>query len=57
VTTVAEVLNIMSVCLYSCLTYPAYAELHCHLWRVRPYHFIPHYLTNGTIFGGLGGRY
>ena len=23
-----------------------------HLWPLRPFHIIPHYLINGTIFGG-----
>jgi hypothetical protein len=46
----------MSVCLYSCVTYPSgkshlfCAVLYCHLWPVWLYHIFPHYLTNGTIF-------
>ena len=41
----------MSVCLYSCLSYPACAVLYCHLWSVWLYHIFPHYLINGTILG------
>jgi len=29
----------------------ACALLHCHLWPVRLYHILPHYLINGTITG------
>jgi hypothetical protein len=45
-----EVLNIRSVCPYFCLSYPA-LKAHApysHLW---PYHILPHYLLNGTVFG------
>jgi hypothetical protein len=28
------------------------AVLYSHLWTVRLYHTFPHYLTNGTTFGG-----
>jgi len=27
-------------------------RIHCHLWSVRLYHILLHYLTNGMIFGG-----
>ena len=27
------------------------AVLYCHLWHVRLYHMVPHYLKHGTIFG------
>jgi hypothetical protein len=46
----------MSVCLYSCFSYPPCkshpfcAALYCHLWPA-PLYIFPHYLTNGTIFG------
>jgi hypothetical protein len=47
----------MSVCLYSCLSYPA-CKLHlfcavlcCHLWPVRLYHIFSHYPMNGTTSG------
>jgi hypothetical protein len=46
------------VCLYSglsylpCKTYLFSAVLYCHLWPVCLYHIFPHYLINGTIFGG-----
>jgi hypothetical protein len=36
----------MCVFRFSCPT------LHCHLWPVWLYHVFPHYLINGTIFGG-----
>jgi len=60
VTTVAMekqyVLNIMRVCLYSCLGYPActpypYSTVIRHLHPVWPYHIFPHYLINGMTFG------
>ena len=38
------------------LKYPvcnAYAQ-YCHLWPLRLYNIFPHYLTKGTIFGGVG---
>ena len=50
------VLHIVSVCLCSCLSYPAsQGHLFCtasyfHLWPVWLYHILPHYLINGTIF-------
>jgi hypothetical protein len=49
------VLNIPSVCLYSCRSYPACnvhlccAAIYCPLWPVCMYHIIPHYLITGTI--------
>jgi hypothetical protein len=51
----------MSVCLYSCLSYPACKSLlfcaalyeYCHLWPVWLCHIFPHYLINGTSFGKL----
>jgi hypothetical protein len=55
-----EVLNVMSVCLYSCFSYPACkphffcAVLYCHLWPVWVYHSFQHCHINGTIFGGGG---
>jgi len=51
-----EEINIMSVYLYSCLSYPAwpshlsYTILYCHQWPVQLYHTFPHYLIHGTIF-------
>ena len=48
------VLNIMSVCLYSCLSYPACkahffcVELNSHLQPTWLYHIFTHYLINGT---------
>ena len=51
-----EKINIMSVCLFSCLSYPAWPShlfctiLYCHLWPVQLYHIFPHYLIYGTIF-------
>jgi hypothetical protein len=47
----------MSVCLYSCLSYPAsrshlfYAVLYCHLWHVWLYYIFLRYLITVTIFG------
>jgi hypothetical protein len=46
----------MSVCLYSCLSYPAckshtFCVVLCHLWPGCLYYIFPHYLINGTIFG------
>jgi hypothetical protein len=44
-------LNIMSVYVYSCLSYQACrsplfcAVLYCHLWPVWLYHIFPHYFT------------
>jgi hypothetical protein len=29
--------------------------IYCYLWSVWPYRIVPHYLINGTIFGGRGG--
>ena len=62
VTTVAveeqEVLNIMSGCQYSCLSYQACklhffcSELYQHLWHVWLYHISLHYLINSAIFRG-----
>ena len=46
----------MSLCLYSCLSYPAckvllsYAVLYRHLWPVWLYHIFPNHLINETIF-------
>ena len=42
-----------SDCVYSlrytaCNTHAPY----CHLWPALLYHIFPHYLINGTIFGG-----
>jgi hypothetical protein len=38
------------------LSYPACKAhapfLYCHLWPVRICNIFPHYLINGTIFGG-----
>ena len=51
-----EEINIMSVCLFSFLNYPAgpshlfYSILYCHLWPVQLYHIFPRYLIHGTIF-------
>jgi hypothetical protein len=28
----------------------AWAVLYCHLWPVRLYHILPHYLINDTVF-------
>ena len=48
----------MSLCLYSCLSYPACklhlfcAALYRHLWPVWPYRIFPQYLINGRIFWG-----
>jgi hypothetical protein len=56
-----QVLNITSICLYSCLSYLGCklhlfcAELHCHLWPVWLYHIFPYYLINGMIFFFGGG--
>ena len=50
VTTVEAVLNITNVCFYSCLSYPACAELYCRMWPAPLYHCSAHYLINGTIF-------
>jgi hypothetical protein len=47
----------MSVCLYSCRSYPACkahpfnAALYCRVWPVWLYHVFPLYLINSTIFG------
>ena len=49
-------LNIMRVCLYSCLVYPVCQSdlfssvLHCHVWPVWQYHIFVHDIINGTIF-------
>jgi hypothetical protein len=46
----------MSVCLYSCPSYPACkyhlfcAALYFHLWPLSRRRFLPHYLSNGVIF-------
>jgi len=46
----------MSVCLYSCLSYPAgkshsfCAVLYCQVWHVWFYNIFPCYLTNSIIF-------
>jgi len=40
------------------LRYPA-CNAHapyCHLWPIRLYDIFPHYLINGSIFGGVGGK-
>jgi len=39
------------VCSLKCPACNARAP-YCHLWPVRLYYIFPHYLTNGTIFGG-----
>jgi hypothetical protein len=49
----------MTVCQYSCLSYPTckshflYSKQHynCRLWPVRLYHIFRRYLINGTTFG------
>jgi len=47
-----EALHIMGVCLYTCLSYPAYkshllcAALYCHLWPAWLYHIF----HTGTTF-------
>jgi hypothetical protein len=52
-----KLLHILNACLYSCVSYPARKShlfsfvLYYHLWPVWLYHFFPHYLINGTIFG------
>ena len=48
------VLNIMSLCLYSCcylacMLHIFCTVLYCLLWPVWLYHIFPHYLINGTI--------
>ena len=49
--------NIMSVCLYSCLSYAERkshifcSTLYCQLQRDRLYSTFPHYLINSTVFG------
>jgi len=51
-----QLLNTMSLGLYSCLSYPAskahlsYAMLYCLLWAVWLYHIFPHHLINEMIF-------
>ena len=51
-----QVLNTLSICLYTCLSYPPRkphlfcAKLYCHLWPVWLNHIFPHYLMNRTIF-------
>ena len=44
----------MCVCSLRHLTCKAHAP-YCHLWPARLYNIFPHYLINGTIFGGEGG--
>ena len=54
-------LYILSVCLSSCLGYPACKSncpcflllVYCHLWPVWLYHIFPHYFIKGSIFGKL----
>jgi hypothetical protein len=48
-----KVLRILSVCLqlYLSSVQSACAVLYCHLWPVRLYHILPHYLINRSIFG------
>ena len=41
------------VCSLSYAEYKAH-ELFCYLWPVQLYHALPHFLTNGKIFGGKG---
>jgi hypothetical protein len=54
VTAEKRVLHNLCVCVCVCsLRYPAcnaHAP-HCHLWHVRLYNILPHYLKNGTVFG------
>jgi hypothetical protein len=48
-----QVLHILSVCLYSCLSYAActaHAPCHIVMWSVWFYHTFQHYFINGTIF-------
>jgi hypothetical protein len=43
---------------YVCSLYYSACKAHapyCHLWPVRLLNIFPHYLINGTIFGGRGG--
>jgi len=54
VTTVAEVVNITSVCFYCCLSYPARAELYCHLWPVRLYRIFSTLSHKWNDFRGVG---
>ena len=52
-------MHILSVCLHSCLSYPAckshvfcaVLRVYCHLWPVCLCHIFPRYLLNATIFG------
>lgn len=47
--------NVMSVCLYSWLSHPACKShlfcslLYCHLWLVRLYHIVSHYLVSAQF--------
>jgi len=59
---------LLSACLHSCLSWPAWNShapyfivtcglsgctiFYCYLWPVWLHHIFPHYLINGTIFGG-----
>jgi hypothetical protein len=51
-------LNILSVCLYSCLGYPAgkshpvYTALYCYPWPVWLYNIFTHYLNTWHDFWG-----
>ena len=52
-----ELLNIMSVCLYYCLSYPA-CKLHLHytvICSLSGSTIFSHFLINGKIFLGEGG--
>ena len=52
-----ELLNILSVCLDYCLSYPAcksylyFVALCCHTWRIWLHRMLPHYLINNTTLG------
>jgi len=48
------VLYTLRVCVYLYLSSMqcACVMLYCHLWPLWFYNIFPHYLTNGTIFGG-----
>jgi hypothetical protein len=52
-----KVLNIISIYVYSCLSYlacishPFCTALYSHMWPICLYHKFPCYRTHGTIFG------
>jgi len=53
------VLHDMNVCIFS-LRHPEASNAHapyCHLWHAPLYNILPHYLIDGTIFGGGGGSF